>query len=143
MEKSKVFESEYRFCLLLWEHEPIKSTELVKLCEERLGWKKATTYTVIRRLSDRGIVKSENAVVTSIVSKSDVQAAEIDDLVEKTFEGSIPAFIAAFTKRKKLSEKDVGELRQMLDSYGAPKSMRRFLWLLVGIRLICPFSIER
>lgn len=118
MEKPKVFESEYRFCLLLWEHEPIKSTELAKLCEERLGWKKATTYTVIRRLSDRGIVRNENAIVTSLVSKSEVQASEIDELVEKTFEGSIPAFIAAFTERKKLSAKEVDEIRQMLDSYG-------------------------
>ena len=113
----KVFESEYRFCLILWEHEPLKSTELVKLCEEKLGWKKATTYTVIKRLSERGILKSENAVVTSLVSKSEVQAAEIDELVERTFEGSLPAFVAAFTKHRKLSSKDVEQLRQMIDAF--------------------------
>ncbi len=117
METPKIFESEYRFCLILWEHEPVKSTELVKLCQEELGWKKATTYTVIKRLAERGVLKSEDAVVTSLVSKEDVQAAEIDELVEKTFEGSLPAFIAAFTKHKKLSAKEVAELRNLIDSY--------------------------
>jgi len=116
MSTPKVFESEYRFCLILWEHEPVTSPELVKLCEEELGWKKATTYTVIKRLSQRGVIKSEKTVVTSLVSKSEVQMAEIDELVEKTFEGSMPAFIAAFTKHKKLSDKDVLALREMIDS---------------------------
>ena len=117
MSTPKVFESEYRFCLILWEHEPVKSTELVKLCEEQLGWKKATTYTVIKRLAERGVLKSENAVVSSLVSKEEVQASEIDELVEKTFEGSLPAFIAAFTKHKRLSEKEVQEIRQMIEGY--------------------------
>lgn len=117
METPKVFESEYRFCLILWENEPINSTKLTKLCNEKLGWSRTTTYTVIRRLSDRGIVKNENATVTSLVSKDEVQAAEIDELVEKTFEGSMPAFIAAFAKRKKLSREEVAEIRRMLDQY--------------------------
>ena len=117
METSKVFESEYRFCLILWENEPINSTKLARLCNERLGWSRTTTYTVIRRLSDRGIVKNENAVVTSLVSKDEVQAAEIDELVEKTFQGSMPAFIAAFTRRRKLSGEEVAEIRRMLDRY--------------------------
>ena len=117
MEIPKVFESEYRFCLILWENEPINSTKLAKLCNEKLGWSRTTTYTVIRRLSDRGVVKNENAVVTSLVSKDQVQTAEIDELVEKTFQGSIPAFIAAFTKRKKLSGEEVEEIRRMLDRY--------------------------
>lgn len=117
MEIPKVFESEYRFCLILWENEPINSTKLAKLCNEKLGWSRTTTYTVIRRLSDRGVVKNENAMVTSLVSKDQVQAAEIDELVEKTFQGSIPAFIAAFTKRKKLSGEEVEEIRRMLDRY--------------------------
>lgn len=117
METPKVFESEYRFCLILWENEPINSTKLARLCNEKLGWSRTTTYTVIRRLSDRGIVKNENAVVTSLVSKDEVQAAEIDELVEKTFGGSMPAFIAAFTKRKKLSGREVAEIRRMLDDY--------------------------
>lgn len=117
MEIPKVFESEYRFCLILWENEPINSTKLAKLCNEKLGWSRTTTYTVIRRLSDRGVVKNENAMVTSLVSKDQVQAAEIDELVEKTFQGSIPAFIAAFTKRKKLSGDEVEEIRRMLDRH--------------------------
>lgn len=117
MSTPKIFESEYRFCLILWEHEPVNSTELVHLCKEQLGWSKATTYTVIRRLSERGVVKNEHAVVTSLVSKEEAQAAEIDELVEKTFEGSLPAFVAAFTRREKLSQEDIAALRQMIDTY--------------------------
>ena len=117
METPKVFESEYRFCLILWENEPINSTKLAKLCNEKLGWSRTTTYTVIRRLSERGVVKNENATVTSLVSKDEVQAAEIDELVEKTFQGSMPAFIAAFTRRRKLSGEEVAEIRRMLDRY--------------------------
>ncbi len=118
MTTPKVFESEYRFCLILWKHEPINSTQLAKLCREQLGWSRTTTYTVIKRLSDRGVVKNENATVTSLVSKDEVQAAEIDEMVEKTFEGSLPAFIAAFTRRKSVSREDLAEIRKMIDSYG-------------------------
>jgi len=117
MEIPKIFESEYRFCLILWENEPIKSSELARLCNEKLGWSRTTTYTVIKRLSERGVVKNEKTIVTSLVSKDEVQAAEIDELVEKTFEGSVPAFIAAFTKRKALSREEAAEIRQMLDQY--------------------------
>lgn len=117
MEVPKVFESEYRLCLILWEHEPIKSSELVQLCREQLGWKPTTTYTVIKRLSERGVLKNENAIVTSLVSKDQVQAAEIDELVEKTFEGSLPAFVAAFTKHRKLSAKEVDEVQAMIDRF--------------------------
>ena len=115
METPKVFESEYRFCLILWEHEPIKSTELVNLCKEQLGWKPTTTYTVIKRLSERGVLKNENTIVTSFVSKDEVQAAEINEMVEKTFEGSLPAFVAAFTKHQKISEADLDEVQRMID----------------------------
>ena len=115
METPKVFESEYRFCLILWEHEPIKSSELVRLCSEQLGWKPTTTYTVIKRLSERGVLKNENTVVTALVTKDDVQAAEIDELVEKKFEGSLPAFIAAFTKHRRLSQRDIDEMQRMID----------------------------
>ncbi len=115
MECPKVFESEYRFCLLLWEHEPIKSSQLVALCKERLGWKPTTTYTVIKRLSERGILQNENTVVTSLVTKEQVQATEIDELVEKKFEGSIPAFLAAFTKHQKLTAEDIDEVQCMID----------------------------
>lgn len=117
METPKVFESEYRFCLILWEHEPIKSGELVNLCREHLGWKPTTTYTVIRRLSERGVLKNENTVVSALVSKEEVQAAEADEMVEKTFGGSLPAFIAAFTKNRKLSEEELDTVQQMIDRY--------------------------
>ena len=83
MDTPKVFESEYRFCLILWEHEPVRSSELVSLCREQLGWKPTTTYTVIKRLSERGVLVNENSVVRALVTKDDVQAAEIDELVEK------------------------------------------------------------
>lgn len=117
MSTPKVFESEYRFCLILWEHEPVKSSELVHLCKEQLGWKPTTTYTVIKRLSERGVLKNENTVVTSLVSKDEVQAAELNEMVEKTFEGSLPAFIAAFTKHQKISEKEIDEVQQMIDRF--------------------------
>ncbi len=117
MEIPKIFESEYRFCLILWECEPIRTTELARLCNERLGWKKTTTYTVIKRLGERGVVKNENSVITSLVTKEQVQAAEMEEMVEKTFEGSVPAFLAAFTKQRKLSKKDISEIQDMLDSY--------------------------
>jgi predicted transcriptional regulator len=117
METPKVFESEYRFCLILWEHEPIKSSELVSLCREQLGWKPTTTYTVIKRLSERGVLKNENTIVSSLVTKDEVQAAEINEMVEKTFEGSLPAFIAAFTKHQKISEEEIDAVQAMIDRY--------------------------
>ena len=117
MEIPKVFESEYRFCLILWEHEPIKSSELVNLCREQLGWKPTTTYTVIKRLSERGVLKNENTVVSALVTKDEVQAAQINEMVEKTFEGSLPAFVAAFTKHQNISKKEIFAVQQMIDRY--------------------------
>ena len=117
METPKIFESEYRFCLILWEHEPIKSSELVALCREQLGWKHTTTYTVIKRLSERGVLKNENTIVTTLVSKDEIQAAELNEMVEKTFEGSLPAFVAAFTKHQKLSKEEVDVIQAMIDNY--------------------------
>ena len=117
METPKIFESEYRFCLILWEQEPVKSGRLVELCKERLGWKPTTTYTVIKKLSERGVLKNENTVVTSLVSKDQVQADQLNEMVEKTFEGSLPAFIAAFTKHQKLSDKEIDAVQAMIDRY--------------------------
>ena len=117
MNVPKVFESEYRFCLILWEHEPIKSRDLVDLCKEQLDWKPTTTYTVIKRLSERGVLKNENTIVTSLVSKDEVQAQELDDMLERTFEGSLPAFIAAFTKRQTLSASEIDEVQKMIDRF--------------------------
>ena len=117
MSTPKVFESEYRFCLILWENEPIKSTELVKICKEKLGWKSTTTYTVIKRLSERGVIKNENTIVSSIISKEDVQVAEMNELVEKTFEGSLPAFVAAFTKHKNITNAEIDAIQEMIDKF--------------------------
>jgi len=117
MEIPKVFESEYRFCLILWEHQPVKSSELVSLCKEQLGWKPTTTYTVIKRLSERGVLKNENTVVTALVSKEEVQASQIDEMVEKTFEGSLPAFVAAFTKYRNISNEEIDAVQEMIDRF--------------------------
>jgi len=117
METPKVFESEYRFCLILWEHEPVECNKLVQLCKEQLGWKPTTTYTVIKRLSERGVLKNENTVVTSLVTKEQIQESELNEMVEKTFEGSLPAFIAAFTKHQKISNAEIDELQQMIDRF--------------------------
>ena len=111
----KIFESEYRFCLILWKHEPVSSAQLAKLCAEELGWSRTTTYTVIKRLNDRGVVKNTDSIITSLVSKEDVQISQIDEMLDKTFEGSIPAFIAAFAKREKLSDKDIAEIQNIIN----------------------------
>jgi len=117
METPKIFESEYRFCEILWENEPVTSSELVRLCYERLEWKKSTTYTVIRRLSERGVLKSEGAVVTSLVSREEVQSAESAEVIERTFSGSLPSFIAAFARKKNLSRQEVDEIQKIIDAY--------------------------
>ena len=117
METPKIFESEYRFCRILWEHEPIKSKELVKLCQEQLGWKPTTTYTVIKRLSERGVVKNENTVVFALVSHEEVQAAQVDEMMEKTFDGSLPAFIAALSRNRKVSPEEIDQVQAMIDRF--------------------------
>lgn len=117
METPKIFESEYRFCLILWENEPVNSTRLVELCKQQLGWSKATTYTVIRRLAERGVVKNDNTVVTSLISKEQAQASRLDEMVEQTFEGSLPAFIAAFSRSQKLTRDEVEQLKKLIDNY--------------------------
>ena len=117
MDAPKIFESEYRFCLILWEHEPVNSTRLVQLAREGLGWSKATTYTVIRRLAERGVLKNENTIVTSLISKEQAQNSRLEEMVEETFEGSMPAFIAAFSRSKKLTKQEVEQLRALIDSF--------------------------
>jgi len=114
MDTPKIHESEYRFCLLLWEQEPVNSTKLTELCREKLGWSKATTYTVIRRLSQRGVVKNENALVSSLISKEEAQRSRLEQLVEETFEGSMPAFLAAFTRGRKLNKDEADQLRALI-----------------------------
>ncbi len=115
METPKIFESEYKFCEVLWDNEPINSTELVKLCKERLDWSKGTTYTVIRRLAERGVVKNEDTIVSSLISKEDAQIAEIDELMQKRFEGSLPAFVAAFSRKQNLSEDKIARIMRIIE----------------------------
>ena len=106
---------ETRFADLIWENEPISSSELVKICEKELNWKKSTTYTILRRLCERGIFQNNNGTVTSLISKSDFYAMQSERFVEETFEGSLPKFLAAFATRKKLSEKEIEELQRFID----------------------------
>lgn len=117
MEEKRVFESEFRFCEILWKHEPVSSGELVKLCRDELGWQKSTTYTVIKRLTDRGIIQSVDAVVTSLISREEIEAEESSFVVEKRFQGSLPRFLAAFTKKQTLSKDEIDELQRLIDNY--------------------------
>ena len=107
---------ESKFADIIWEHEPLHSRELVALCEEKLNWNKATTYTVLRKLCQRGIFKNENGTVSSLLSRDDFYAVQSEQFVEDTFDGSLPAFIAAFTQRKGLSRKEADEIRRMIDA---------------------------
>lgn len=117
METPKIFDSELRFCEILWEHQPVKSSELVRLCAEKLGWKKSTTYTVIKRLTERGVVKTEDAVVTALVSRGGVQCAESRAFVERNFRGSLPGFLSAFVGGRGLSTEEADELRRMIAEF--------------------------
>ena len=115
METPKIFESEYRFCLILWENEPISASSLAKLCLEQLGWKRTTTYTVIKRLAERGVLSNDNSMVVSLITQEQVQASDISELVDKRFGGSVPTFIAAFAKHQDLSDADLDEVQRMID----------------------------
>ena len=109
---------ETRFAEIIWDREPVGSTELVRLAEEALGWKKSTTYTVLKRLCDKGIFQNENGTVTSRMTKEEYAAAQSEKFVEDTFGGSLPAFLAAFTRRKKLSETELAEIQDMIHRMG-------------------------
>ena len=116
MEYLKLCDSDYRFMQIVWEYAPINSGDLVRKCNEVLGWKKSTTYTEIRRLCEKGVLKNEHAVVEPLVSREEVQARESDAFVERTFGGSLPGFLAAFLGSRKLSEKEAEELKKLIDS---------------------------
>ncbi len=113
-ETPKIFESEYRFCLILWENEPIKSTKLAQLCGEKIGWSKTTSYTVLRRLIERGVVQNDHTIVTSLISKEQAQLAAMDEVMEKRFADSVPDFLAAFTKRQNLSPEKLEEILRII-----------------------------
>lgn len=117
MEQLKLCESEYRFADIVWENEPMGSGELVKLCEERLGWKKSTTYTVLKKLCEKGVLKNENTVVTALIKQEQVQRYESEQLVNRAFGGSLPQFIAAFMGDKKLTRAQADKLKKLIDSY--------------------------
>lgn len=106
---------ESRFADMIWENEPVPSPELVKLAERELNWKKSTTYTVLKRLCERGIFQNRGGVVTSLISRQDFYAVQSEKFVEETFSGSLPAFLAAFTTRKKLSEEEIAELQALIN----------------------------
>ena len=106
---------ETRFAEMIWQREPVSSTELVKLAAKELNWKKSTTYTVLRRLCERGIFQNQDGTVTSLISKQDFFAVQSEQFVEETFSGSLPAFLAAFTTRKKLSDAEISELQKLID----------------------------
>ena len=113
----KLCDSEYRFMLLVWETEPVRSGDLVKISHDQLGWKKSTTYTVIKKLAERGFLKNEDTIVSSLVPKEKCQAVESDYFVERTFEGSLPGFIAAFLGGKTISEQEAEEIKRMIDEH--------------------------
>lgn len=113
----KLCDSDYKFMTIVWEYAPLNSGELVTLCKEHLGWKKSTTYTVIKKLSERGFIKNENATVTVLVQKEDCQVAETDYFIERTFGGSLPGFLAAFLNSRTLSEEEAEEIKKMIDAH--------------------------
>ena len=115
MEQYKLFDAEYKFASLIWENEPINSTELVKLSHDKLGWKKSTTYTVLRKLCERGILKNEDATVSAIVKKEAAQKYESRAIIEKSFDGSLPQFLTAFLGERKITEKEAEELKRIIE----------------------------
>lgn len=106
-----------RFADIVWAHEPVGSGELVKLCEKELNWKKPTTYTVLRKLCEKGLLQNKNGIVSSLVSREEFYSAKSEQIIEESYKGSLPSFIAAFISRKKLTEKEAEEIQSMIDSY--------------------------
>ena len=117
MEDMKLGAIESRFANMIWDHEPIPSGELVKLCADQLQWKKSTTYTVLRKLCDRGIFQNQDGMVTSLISRQDFHARQSEQIVNETFDGSLPAFVAAFTCRQALSDDDIAQLQRLIDQH--------------------------
>jgi predicted transcriptional regulator len=115
LEEFRLFDAEYKFMDIIWKLEPINSTELTKVCLQKLGWKKPTTYTMIRKLSERGILKNEDAIVTTLVKREQVQKYESEMLLEKSFDNSLPAFLAAFLQGRKLSKREADEIKRMIE----------------------------
>lgn len=118
MSDRKLGAVESRFAEIIWQNEPLSSGQLVKLCEKELAWKKPTTYTVLRKLCERGIFRNQDGQVTSLLSRQEFYALQSEQFVEEAFAGSLPAFLAAFTARKPLSAEEIAQIRQMIDAFG-------------------------
>lgn len=119
MKNTKLGTIESKFADMIWNNEPISTANLVKLCEKELDWKRTTTYTVLKRLSERGLFQNENGTVTSLVSRNDFYSMKTESFVNETFGGSLPAFLASFASRKKLNKEEIDEIRKLIDNYGA------------------------
>ena len=117
MEKYKLGEMEMAFAEIIWKNAPVSSGELVKICEKELNWKKSTTYTMLKRLCQRGIFENSDGTVNILITKEDFKAAQSEEFIEETFGGSLPMFLTAFTKRNKLSAKEIEEIRNLIDNY--------------------------
>lgn len=117
MKNTKLGAVESHFADLVWENEPLTTSELIKICEKELNWKRTTTYTVLKRLSDRGLFQYANGVVTAKISRDDFYSMQSKNFVDETFNGSLPAFLTAFTSKKKLSKEEVSEIKKLIDSY--------------------------
>lgn len=117
MKEKKLGAVEARFADIIWENEPLTTAELVKLCEAELSWKRTTTYTVLKRLSNSGLFQNIGGEVTSLISRNDFYAKQSENFVEETFDGSLPAFLAAFTSKKRLSKEDVAEIKKLINSF--------------------------
>lgn len=118
MESIKIFDAEFKFMNIIWENSPVSSTELVKLASDELGWKKSTTYTVIRRLCERGAIKNENAVVTVLINQEQVMRTETEEHIDKVYEGSLKLFFTTFLQKEKLSGEEIEELKKIVEQYG-------------------------
>lgn len=123
MDDTRLGAVESQFADIIWKNAPLSSRDLVKLCQQQLEWKKSTTYTVLKKLCDRGIFQNEDGIVTPLVSRQEFHARQSQRFVEETFQGSLPAFISAFASGKKLSPQDVSDIRRMLDEYGKEKNL--------------------
>lgn len=121
MEQYKLGEMEQKFAEIIWENTPIGSGELTKICESAFAWKRTTTYTMLKRLCDRKIFANNNGIVTALMTKEEFQAAQGEQFINETFDGSLPRFLAAFSRRKKLSDREILELKKLIDSYGEEK----------------------
>lgn len=117
MDNFKLGVIESQFADIIWSNEPLSTAELISLCEKKFEWKRTTTYTVLKRLSKRGLFQNKDSVVTSLISRDEFYAKQSESFVEEAFNGSLPAFLAAFTSSKKLSQKEIREIKKLIDSY--------------------------